>query len=445
MGVINRGVKNAFRNVTRTISVIFILAISIAMVLVMYMSLKTVEGKIASVKSSIGNTITISPAGIRGFEGGGELLSETNISKIAEIPGVAKTVKTLTDHLMGTTSLQSAIEAGSFGRRQQDGSRGASSNQAPPSSQHDFKMPIMITGTNDLSDTTNLNVSSFEVKGGDKFDGSSAENVAMIGSGLADKNSLSAGSTFTAYDTNIKVVGVFDGGNNFANNLVVMPIKALQNLSDQKDQVNSVLVQVSSIDKIDSVVAGLKTTFGTTADIVSSQDTSKQAVEPLENIRNISLYSLIGALVAGGVILFLTMIMIVRERRREIGVLKAIGSSNFLVSTQFAVESLVLTLMASVIGMVAGTLLSNPILKMMVSGNTSAGPANAGQEHMQMMRVGAGVVNGAQGALRDLQAVVGWEVILYGMLAAVIIAIIGSVLPSFIIAKVRPAEVLRSE
>ena len=32
--------------------------------------------------------------------------------------------------------------------------------------------------------------------------------------------------------------------------------------------------------------------------------------------------------VAGAIIIFLTMMMIVRERRREIGVLKAIGASN---------------------------------------------------------------------------------------------------------------------
>lgn len=72
MGIIDRGIKNAFRNGIRSLGIIFILAVSIGMALIMFMALKTVQAKIASVKSSIGNYITVSPAGIRGFEGGGE-------------------------------------------------------------------------------------------------------------------------------------------------------------------------------------------------------------------------------------------------------------------------------------------------------------------------------------------------------------------------------------
>jgi putative ABC transport system permease protein len=53
------------------------------------------------------------------------------------------------------------------------------------------------------------------------------------------------------------------------------------------------------------------------------------------------------------------MLMIVRERRREIGVLKAIGSSNIRIVGQFVTEALTLTLAGSVIG-AGGVLLSTP-------------------------------------------------------------------------------------
>jgi putative ABC transport system permease protein len=141
------------------------------------------------------------------------------------------------------------------------------------------------------------------------------------------------------------------------------------------------------------------------------------------------------------------MVMIVRERRREIGVLKAIGSSNAGIMAQFTIESLVLTLISSVIGIILGVLLSNPILKVLVnnadaSATTTGGSSGAGRG---MMRLGANVIPGAQNALRDLHATIGWEILLYGFLAALVIAIIGSALPAYLIAKVRPAEVLRSE
>ncbi|MCX6811723.1 MAG: FtsX-like permease family protein, partial [Candidatus Berkelbacteria bacterium] len=220
--------------------------------------------------------------------------------------------------------------------------------------------------------------------------------------------------------------------------------KTLQSISDQAGKINSITVEADSIDNVASLTSEIKSKLGDIVDVTSQQDSSQSAIKPLENIKTISFYSLIGSLLAGTVIIFLTMVMIVRERRREIGVLKAIGASNIIVVTQFTVESLVLTLLSSVVGIILGLVLSNPVLKVLVNNSSSTsqagGPAGGGARGM-MMQFGMS----AQGALRDLHAIVGWEIIIYGLLAAVIIAFLGSAIPSFVIAKVRPAEVLRSE
>ena len=119
MGIISRGIKNNFRNIIRTISITFILAISIGLVLIMFLAYQAVQTKISDVKGSVGNTITITPAGVRGFEGGGELLTESDVNTISTIPHVSKTTETLNDRLTNgqNTSLQASLEAGSFGRR----------------------------------------------------------------------------------------------------------------------------------------------------------------------------------------------------------------------------------------------------------------------------------------------------------------------------------------
>ena len=451
MGVISRGVKNAFRNNVRTFSIVVILSISIAMALIMFMSLKTVNSKIDSVKSNIGNFLTISPAGIRGFEGGGELLTSDDITKISQISGVSAVASTLMDHLTSSnTNLQPAQDAGSFGQRQRREENGGTAT-APPSapsdsSNHSFQMPVMVSATSDLSMVSSLNINQLNITSGQLFDSASGDNVAVLGSALATKNNLAVGSTFQAYSKDIKVVGIFDGGNQFANTLAIMPITTLQTLSGQTGQINSAIVQVNSIDNIDSVESAINNQLGAKADIASNQDTSNMALEPLENIKSISIYSLIGFVIAGGIILFLAMIMIVRERRREIGVLKAIGSSNSGIVNQFVIEAMVLTFLSSIIGIIAGALLSNPVLKVLVSNNTTGGSVGGGPEgHGAMMRMGASAVSGAQGAIKGLTATVGLDIILYGILAAIVIAIIGSAIPAYIIAKVRPAEVLRSE
>jgi ABC-type antimicrobial peptide transport system permease subunit len=40
---------------------------------------------------------------------------------------------------------------------------------------------------------------------------------------------------------------------------------------------------------------------------------------------------------------------------------------------------------------------------------------------------------------------VGWSIVAYGFGTAMVIAVIGSALPAFFIAKIRPAEVMRAE
>jgi putative ABC transport system permease protein len=47
--------------------------------------------------------------------------------------------------------------------------------------------------------------------------------------------------------------------------------------------------------------------------------------------------------------------------------------------------------------------------------------------------------------LTNIHVAVGWNVLLYGLAAAVVIALAGSAIPSLLLARVRPAEVLRAD
>jgi putative ABC transport system permease protein len=279
------------------------------------------------------------------------------------------------------------------------------------------------------------------------FNSNSTDNVALVGSTLASKNSLKIGSTFTAYSTSIKVVGVFDAGNTFSNNQVIMPLAAVQTLSSQPGDITSATANVDSITNVDSVTSAAKKALGTAADVTNAAATAQQTVAPLQNIQTISLYSLIGAVVAGAVIILLTMIMIVRERRREIGVLKAIGASNAKVMFQFMTEAVTLTVLGAVIGIVLGVAAGNPITRLLVNNSTSttatAGGFGGGRIAGGIARRGFG--GGFRNSLSSIHASVGWSIILYGLAAAIIIAVVGSAIASFFIAKVRPAEVMRAE
>lgn len=453
MNVFTRGVRNAFRNSIRTFSIVVILGLSVGLALTMLVARQAVEDKIQSVKTSIGNTVSISPAGVQGFQGGGEPLTVDQLSKVKTIDHITGVKQSLSDRLTSDNSdLESAIDAGSLGNRQA-GNSGVGF-QAPPqgvggsSGQGEvtrtFTPPVMITGTDDVSRATAYGGDTVTFTSGEAFDATKDENVAVIGKALAEKNNLSIGSTFKAYDTDIKVVGIYDTGNTFANGNVIMPLATLQRLSDQANDVTSATATVDSVDNIDTAVSAIKAELGDKADVTNNQENAKQTIEPLENVKSISAFSLVGALVAGAIIILLTMMMIVRERRREIGVMKAIGSSNAKTMLQFISESITLTLLGLVVGLVIGVAAASPVTKVLVNNSTSSS--------QQAQAPGQGGGGGFRGFgnnsltnARNIQASVGWDILLYGVGAAVLMAVIGSALPAYFISRVRPSEVMRAD
>src|SRR5580698_8144994 len=99
MNVVSRGIRNAFRNVIRTFSIVVILGLSIGLSLAMLVAHQAVGEKIKAVKSSVGNTVSISPAGSRGFEGGGNPLTEQQLNGIKSMAHVVSIEESLSDRL----------------------------------------------------------------------------------------------------------------------------------------------------------------------------------------------------------------------------------------------------------------------------------------------------------------------------------------------------------
>lgn len=84
MSSVYRGAKNAFRSIVRTFAVILILGFCVGLALAMAMARVAVEERIDDVKGTVGNTITITPAGWHNFVGG-EPLTEANLRGRAEL------------------------------------------------------------------------------------------------------------------------------------------------------------------------------------------------------------------------------------------------------------------------------------------------------------------------------------------------------------------------
>lgn len=473
MNVVTRGARNAFRNYIRTISIVIIIGLSLGLGLSMLVARQAVTSKIQSINASVGTDITISPAGVRGFEGGGNPLTQAQLANITKIDHVVAMSQSLNDRLTSSdTNLVSSIDLGSLGQRFSQNSGvsvapqgGGGFGGGGGNFNLNFTPPVTVNGTTDPTNLANTTGGgTFKLTSGNVFASNSNDDVAVIGSALATKNNLKVGSTFTAYSTPITVVGIYSGGNTFTNSGLIMPLSTLQKLSNQPGDITQAVVQVDNLANVTTVTNEITKELGSSADVTNQIQTAQSTIAPLNNIKTITLYSLIGALAAGSIIIFLIMIMIVRERRREIGVLKAIGASNVKVMLQFMSEAITLTLLGAVIGILIGIAAASPITKLLVtnSQNSNSSSQVVGFSGRSVGGGGFSVSGGANGpvsfasgghgsfrgvrnSFSNIHAVVGWSIIFYGVLAALVIAIIGSAAASILIAKVRPAEVMRAE
>ncbi|HUC87540.1 MAG TPA: FtsX-like permease family protein [Candidatus Binatia bacterium] len=477
MNLVSRGIRNAFRNGLRTLSVVVILGLSIGLALTMLVARQAVGQKIKSVEGSIGNTITIAPAGFSSFSSANNSLTTAELAKVQALPHITGVNESLTDRL---TTIGSSSP--SFGGFSGQSSTSTSNNQTSLTSpvtlntsgagstgggSHffisgggtlptNFSLPITIIGTND---PTSVNGSTLTITSGSDISGSANNNQAIISSAMASKNSLKVGSTFTAYGTNISVAGIFTDSSNAANGDVIVSLATEQALSDQSGDVTNAIATVDSLSNLSSATTAVKNTLGSSADVTSSVEQANDTVAPLNSVKSIALFSLLGAVIAGAVIILLVMVMIVRERRREIGVVKAIGGSNLGIMGQFMVEAITLTLLGAVIGLIIGIVGGSPVTKLLVNNSTTTNTTSVstiggpGGSFTRPAGGGGGFSgfshrlgnNSVVGGFKNIHATIGWSILLYGLGTALLIAIVGSALASGLIAKVRPAEVMRTE
>ena len=241
-------------------------------------------------------------------------------------------------------------------------------------------MPITATGIGAEVDTTGKALELTEGTG--LGDYTAASTGALLGTTLAEKNGLAVGSTFTINDQSFTVAGLFDAGTAFGNNALYLTLPAAQGLAELPGELSTMIVTVDSMENVDAAKTALQEALGSdAADVSQGQRNLETAVSSLGSVKNISFIAFVAALATAGLIILLIMVMLVRERRREIGVLKAIGARNRTIGLQFVLEALVLVALGSAVGAAVASFASGGIASALISSNTATATATtvAGQ------------------------------------------------------------------
>jgi putative ABC transport system permease protein len=106
--------------------------------------------------------------------------------------------------------------------------------------------------------------------------------------------------------------------------------------------------------------------------VVTDESTFSNVTEPVENLQSLMFTFLIIVLVLGAFIMVLLSVISIRERKYEIGVLRAMGMEKRKIALGFWVEIITITCICFVFGMGAGVMLSQPVSDIILVGQTDS-------------------------------------------------------------------------
>ena len=205
------------------------------------------------------------------------------------------------------------------------------------------------------------------------------------------------------------------------------------------------------IDEFESYVrnAGLSDQYLVTTDS-SSYD---MIVKPVLGLKSITLTFMVVVLVLGAIILVLLTSIAVRERKYEIGVLRAMGMRKSRVSLGLWTELLVMTGVCLVLGIAVGILAAQPITDILItqqaeaaSSTTTGGPGSGGP--MGIITTGMGGPIGPGGMftsaqpLSEMDISIGFITILEIIGIALLLATIAGLVATSRITKYEPIKIL---
>lgn len=206
-------------------------------------------------------------------------------------------------------------------------------------------------------------------------EGENGEHVIVLGSDIAETifgNTDAVGETVKLKRKSFKVIGVLKhkGSTGFENpdNAVLLPLKTAQ-----RDLlgVNHITYLRAQLDDPSTVEQSMEEVRQTLIERHGDEDFSVRSVadllQTLTTVTNVIKFFLVAiagiALFVGGIGIMNIMLIAVKEKTREIGLRKAVGATKRDISLQFLAESIFIAMLAGLIGIILGVVISYVIAK----------------------------------------------------------------------------------
>lgn len=209
--------------------------------------------------------------------------------------------------------------------------------------------------------------------------------VVLMSSNLTDYLEVSLGDEVEIYGVSFTVVGTYEptSQGRVETRIVFMNISDAQTITGNTGNVSRLDVYAEDASYVDGIADVIEAAYSdlqvtTYKDRLENlermqemyQTTLENAESTLSQTQTVATQEIIIAVSAASLIVLFVMLYTVRERTKEIGILKAIGFSNWNIMSQFVFEGIVMSLMAGVVGVVIG-IVAAPFLSSLLLPNVN--------------------------------------------------------------------------
>lgn len=255
----------------------------------------------------------------------------------------------------------------------------------------DLKNLVAIESTSNTKRNILFNSGVFSLKEGRHINKDDVDKI-LVHSEFAKKNNLKLKDkvslqliNMTKNKTTVKehkfeIVGIFTGkkqekytglSSDFSENMMFTDYKSSQKaLNTQKDIVNKLTIFASSPKEMKTTITKIKKIQVDWSKYTISKNNNayREALDALNGVKHIIKIMTYSIMIGGSVILSLILILWLRERIYEIGILLSIGISKLEIIAQFILELLLVSLPSILMSLIFGNL----ILRQIASGFISS-------------------------------------------------------------------------
>ena len=483
MSAIKRGLRNLGRNLPRTLLVSLILGLAVALALIVFAVEEGLGSELGEIETEVGTLIEIRPVDSFGprIE---EPMNTEVLDEVRQLPGIRQitpyilTQLHLSDEALDTIATTAIIGAGPGQSGQGRGAR------------RYFAFGTGLEGFDENSDLSYGGGTANIIEGRNLSEKDTGENVAVVATDLAISLNLQVGSllplkvpdengdysnaeynsdyqpasstgadepytesgTITNHASSvtdndmeepprIEIVGIYESTSRLLARGAFMPFETVQELWAEPGELHQLNIMAASIQEVDDLSDQLREVLGEDIDVVTYKEIATgQLDERIDSMQSVLQLVLITSLILVGVVVMATMLLIVRERSLEVGILKALGGSRRDIVTQFGAEAIFLGICGYVWGFLfylfGGSFMANLLVSLNATGEITDHTGGGGM----MSREGA--ISSSLN-LGTVEASLSPETALIVLGSVVIIGLLGGILPGLYASYFKPAEVLR--